>query len=159
MKIFSWIISIVLTLVVGALAFIHISPDYDIYLVRSESMKGTINMGDMIVSGPIDNPFNRTVKPGAIVTYQHGKGLITHRVQKIDGDILVTKGDATEEQDPWKVTMSDVKSVYLFRIPSIGYLLSFVQTRQGWFLVIILPSMLLLGLIVREIIKEALGSC
>jgi len=158
MKIISWTISILLTLVVGALAFIHLSPDYDIYLVRSESMKGTINMGDMIVSGPTDNPFNVTVKPGTIVTYKHGKGLITHRVQKVDDENLVTKGDAAEDIDPWKVTMSDVKGVYLFRIPSIGFLLSFVQTRQGWFLAIILPSMLLLALIVREIIKEALGS-
>ena len=159
MKIVTWTISILLTLVVGALAFIHLSPDYDIYLVRSESMKGTINMGDMIVSGPADNPFNITVAPGTIVTYRHGKGLITHRVQQVDGDNLVTRGDAAEDIDPWKVTMSDVIGVYLFRIPSIGFLLSFVQTRQGWFLTIILPSMLLLALIVREIVKEALKAC
>jgi signal peptidase len=159
MKTLSWLASIILTLVIGALAFIHLSPEYDIYLVRSESMKGTINMGDMIVSAPVNNPFNITVKPGTIVTYKHGKGLITHRIKEVNWDIVVTKGDASEDIDPWKVRFSDIKGVYLFRIPAIGLFLSFVQTRQGWFLGIILPSILLLSLIVREIIKEAFANC
>lgn len=158
MKGISWTISIVLALIIGGFAFIHFSPDYDVYLVRSESMKPAINMGDMIVTGPVNGPLNGEVKPGTIVTYELGKETVTHRVISVDGSALVTKGDAAEDPDPWAVTLSDVKGTYLFKIPYVGYLLSFMHSKLGWFLVIILPAALLVALLVKEIVKEALRS-
>ena len=158
MKGLSWIISIVLAVIIAGFAFIYFSPGYDTYLVRSESMKPAINIGDMIITGPMNGPFDGEVKPGAIVTYEHGKGLVTHRVLSVDGSNLVTKGDATEEPDSWEVTMSDVKGVYLFKIPYVGYALNFIRSKLGWFVVIILPATLLVALLVKEIVKEALRS-
>jgi len=151
----TWAISIALTLIIGGFALIHFSPDYDLYLVRSESMKPAVNMGDMIVTGPTNGPLNGEIEPGAIVTYEHGKELITHRVMSVDGDNLVTKGDAAEEPDPWSVTLSNVKGIYMFKIPYVGYVLNFIRSKLGWFLVIILPAVLLVGLLVKEIVKEA----
>ena len=121
-------------------------------------MKPAINMGDMIVTGPVNGPLNGEVEAGTIVTYEHGKETVTHRVLSVDGDALVTKGDAAEDPDPWAVTLSDVKGTYLFKIPYVGYLLSFIQSKLGWFLVIILPAALLVALLVKEIVKEALRS-
>ena len=158
MKVISWTISIVLALIIGGFAFIHFSPDYGVYLVRSESMKPAINMGDMIVTGPVNGPLNGEVKPGTIVTYEYGKETVTHRVISVDDSALVTKGDAAEDPDPWAVTLSDVKGTYLFKIPYVGYLLSFMGSKLGWFLVIILPAALLVALLVKEIVKEALRS-
>lgn len=152
MKVFSWFITIVLAAVVAGLAFVYLSPDYNMYLVRSESMKGAISLGDMVVTGPPDGG----VKPGAIVTYQRDHGLVTHRVFSIDGDTLVTKGDAVEDPDPWPVSLSDVTGVYLVKIPYVGYLSNFMRTRLGWLLVIILPATVLVGLLVKDIVKEAL---
>ena len=121
-------------------------------------MKPAVNMGDMIVAGPMNGPLNGEIEPGAIVTYEHGKELITHRVVSIDGDNLEMQGDALEEPDPWSVTLSNVKGVYMFKIPYIGYVLNFIRSNLGWFLVIILPAVLLVGLLVKEIVKEALRS-
>ncbi len=118
-------------------------------------MKPTINLADAIITVPVSNPFGIELRPGTIVTYKHEKNLISHRVLSINGDTLVTKGDASEEPDPL-VAISDVKGLYLFKIPLIGYVASFVQTRRGWFLVVILPAMLLIGLIAKEIVKGAL---
>jgi len=137
------------------LAFIYFAPGYNLYLVRSESMRPAINMGDLIITSPLNGPINGEVKPGAIVTYQRSKQLITHRVQSIDGTALVTKGDAVEDPDSWPVTLSDVKGIYLFKIPLVGYLTSFVQTRLGWFLAIIIPAALLIGWLAKDIVKEA----
>jgi signal peptidase len=157
MRIFGWTISILISLVLASLVFIYFSPDYHLYVVRSESMEPTINMGDMIVSGPLGGPFSHGIKPGAIVSYLTGKNLVTHRVLSFDGQMLVTKGDAVEDPDPQPVGTSQVMGLYLFKIPKLGYLSAFIHTRTGWFLLIILPAAVLEAFIIKEIIKEALA--
>jgi signal peptidase len=154
MRIFIWVVSIALAVVLAGLAFLYFSPGYDIRMVRSESMKPAINMGDIVVTGPIGGLFSGEVEAGDIVTYQRAGELVTHRVLSIEDDTLVTKGDAVEDADPWPVTLSDVSGVYLFKIPYLGYLANFVRTKFGWFLVIILPAMALVALLVRDIFKE-----
>ncbi len=155
MKRVKWSITAILALVVAGFAFTYFSPDYNMYIVRSESMKPAINMGDMVLTGPLGGMLNGEIKPGMIVTYEHGKGLVTHRVLSVDGDTLVTKGDAMEEADPHPVALSQVSGVYLFRIPYIGYLSNFMRTKLGWFLVIIIPAMVLVGFLIKDILKEA----
>ncbi len=157
MKAFSWFISIMLALVVGSLAFIYFSPNYGMYVVSSESMKPAINMGDMIVTGPLNGPLSGEVQPGMIITYERGKELVTHRALSVDGDSLVTKGDAVEDPDPWPVTLSEVSGIYLFKIPYAGYLSDFIKTKLGWLVVIIIPAMVLVALLIRDIVKEAVN--
>ena len=158
MKTFSWVVSIILALVVVGLGFVYFSPDYSMYLVRSESMKPAINMGDMIITGPVDGPLNGQVNPGVVVTYERGQELVTHRVLSVNGDTLMTKGDAVEDPDPSPISVSSVSGIYLFKIPHAGYLSDFMQTRVGWFSMIIVPAMLLVAFIVKGIVKEALSS-
>lgn len=146
----------VLAVIVGSLAFIYLSPDYHMYMVRSESMVPAINMGDIVVTGPVGNPLNSTIKPGTVVTYALGDNLITHRVQSIKGDILITKGDAVENPDPRPVAMSQVRGITLFKIPWLGFVSNFARTKLGWFLVIIIPAIILLGFIIWGIVKELL---
>lgn len=148
-----------ITVFVAGLMFIYFSPDYDMYVVRSESMVPAINMGDMIIIGPVAGPLNGEIKPGTIVTYERGNDIVTHRVISIVGtNILITKGDAAEDPDVNPVTVSQIKGVYLFKVPYLGYLSSFIRTKVGWFVCIILPAMLLVALIIREIVREALGT-
>ena len=156
-KILSWSIFTVLVLVIAGLGFIYVMPGYNLYLVRSESMRPAINIGDLIITGPKGGPINGEIKPGTIVTYEYSKELITHRVQSINGKALVTKGDAVEDPDPWSVTLLNVKGVYLFKIPYVGFLTNFVQTKRGWFLTIIIPGALLVLWLVKDILKEALS--
>ncbi len=120
-------------------------------------MRPAVNMGDLIITGPVNGLINGELKPGTIITYQYSKELITHRVQSIDGKTLVTKGDAVEDTDSWSVTLSDVRGVYWFRIPYVGYVTSFVQTKLGWFLAIIIPGALLVGWLAKDIVKAALS--
>ena len=157
MKVLNRLALIVLGLVLAGLAFLYFSSGYNLYLVRSESMRPAINMGDLIITGPLNGPINGEIEPGTIVTYEYKKQLVTHRVEAIDGKTLVTKGDATEDPDPWLVTLSDVKGVYLFRIPYVGYLTNFVQTKRGWFLTVVIPGALLVLWLTRDIVKEALS--
>lgn len=153
-KIISWMVTTVLGLVLLGLGVIYLLPDYNLYLVRSESMVPAINMGDLIITGPMGGPMNGEIKPGTVVTYEHNEELITHRVASIDGKALVTKGDAVEDPDPWQVTIADVRGVYLFKIPYIGYGLRFIQTKSGWFISIIIPAVVLIGWLIWDILKE-----
>ena len=155
MKIACRIIIAILCLVLAGLAFIYFVPGYNLYLVRSESMTPTINMGDLIITGPSDGPIKGEIKPGTIITFEHRDELVTHRVKAIDGSALTTKGDAAEDIDPWAVSLSDIRGVYLFKIPSVGYVTNFVQTKTGWFLTIIIPGTLLTLWLVKDIVKEA----
>jgi len=157
-NIHNWVITTILAVIVGGFAFLHFSPDYNLYLVRSESMKPSINVGDMIVTGPVGGPIKGELETGDIITYKHSKGTVTHRIQSIDDENIVTKGDAAEEPDPWKVEMSDISGVYLFRIPRMGYVPNFIQTKPGWFISIIGPAAVLVALLVKDILKEALST-
>ncbi len=153
-KILSRSVLTALVLIIAGLGFLYVSPGYNLYMVRSESMKPAINMGDLIITAPLDGPISKEVKAGTVITYEYGKELITHRVKSIDGVALVTKGDAVEDADSWPVTMSDIRGVYMFKIPYVGYLTNFVRTKLGWFLMIIIPGALLVLWLVKDIVKE-----
>lgn len=151
-KIAGWVVTGIIVLFLAGLAFIHFSPGYSFSLVRSGSMTPTIRVGDMIVTRPA---VKAAVHPGTIVMYQHASALITHRVLSVNGDTVTTKGDALQHPDAWTVYASDVKGIYLFKIPYLGYAINFARTKLGWFLVIIIPVLIIIGLFIKDILKEA----
>jgi signal peptidase I len=153
-KIFTWTIAALLMVVIGGLVFVYFNPDYTVTTVRSGSMTGTFNTGDVIITVPVNSIFKNGVRVGDVVIYQHNSDMITHRVIGIDGDRLQTKGDAVEHQDPWQVSLSEVKGAYLFKVPNLGFLLTFMGTKRGWFIAIIIPALVLVGWIIKDILKE-----
>ena len=146
---------IVLAVFIGVIGFIRFVPGFDMYVVRSGSMKPAINAGDVIITGPVnDTPLGK-IQPGTIVTFQSREALTTHSVISINGDTLATKGDANEDPDPTPISTSQVQGVYLFKLPYIGYATYFIRTKMGWWLTIILPTVVLVGFIIKDILKEA----
>jgi len=153
----TWTFAAILAVVVICFVFISLHPDYNLRVVLSESMTPTLKLGDMVLTGPPDSPIAPEIESGAIITYKLGKEMVTHRVVAVEGDNLVTRGDAAEEADPWPVTMEDVDGVHIFTIPKIGWIISFARSSKlGWFTLIILPATVLVALFAKEIVKEAL---
>jgi signal peptidase I len=155
MKIFTWLLSIIIGLVVLSLGLVYILPGYDIDIVRSDSMQPAFKAGDLIISVPPDSFLSSGIKIGSIIVFQKGDEQVSHRVVSVDADSLITKGDANEDSDSSPVSLSQVSGIYLFKVPALGYAVNFIKTKTGWFLCILLPSFLLLILIIREILKEA----
>ncbi|MDD5037999.1 MAG: signal peptidase I [Dehalococcoidales bacterium] len=155
MNIVKWLIISVLVLFIAGCGFIYFNPGYDLLFIRSQSMEPSVKMGDLIVTGPQGGPINGDIQPGMIVTYQHGDETITHRVLSVEGETLTMKGDNLEHPDPWPVTLSDVKGIYLFKIPLVGYVVTVTRTKLGWFLTIIIPTTVLVGWLCFDILKEA----
>ena len=151
-KIAGKIIIGVLVLILVGLGFIYFVPGYGLYLVRSESMSPAINMGDLIITSPV----NGEVQEGDIITYELNGELVTHRVHSIE-DTIVTKGDAVEDPDPWTVQDSSIQGTYLFKIPYVGYATRFIQTKIGWFVTIIIPAMALVIWLAKDIVREAMS--
>jgi signal peptidase I len=155
MKVVFKIVSILLLAMMLLLGAIYLLPNFDLYTVRSDSMRPAIRAGDAIVTVP-PGYLGTKLAAGSIVAFNKGSETITHRILSIDaqGNITV-KGDANEEADPTPYTIFQVSGVYLFKIPYLGYVNAFLHTKTGWFAAIIVPAFLLVLWLAIEIVREA----
>jgi signal peptidase I len=124
------------------------------YTVESGSMTPAIRTGDIVVSEPI-SPTDAQV--GDIVTFKDPEGsgrLITHRARAISRDAnsridFVTRGDANTGFENWSVPVDGRIGRIAYRIPAIGYPLTWIGSGPGRIGLIVIPALilLLLGLI------------
>ena len=86
--------------------------------IGSESMKGTINKGDIII---IDKGY-KAIEKKDIIAFEETGRLVVHRVTKIiDDNSYKTKGDANKSEDGWTVTKESIKGKVLFKINWLGW--------------------------------------
>jgi len=123
MKAFVYLLVLVSLIFVGGLAC-TLAFGYEVAVLKGESMSPTLNEGDLIIT----SNFQGKIKPGMIVIYNQGSEVIIHRVVLIEDGQLRTKGDAQGYFDQWLVPISGVKGAYLFKIPRLGHLASFIRT-------------------------------
>lgn len=67
---------------------------YTFFEVGSGSMSPTILSNDVIVV-----KLNENYQTNDIVTFRYGDSIVTHRIVKINGDKIITKGDANNIRD------------------------------------------------------------
>ncbi len=154
-RIIKAVMTIVLVATVGLLACIFFMDGYSTYIVKSDSMKPVFKSGDMVVIGSPGLPFVKDISPDRIVSFERNNEMVTHRIVSIEGDTVYTKGDAQENVDPWSVSrFFDIKGCYIFHIPYIGLASTFLKTRLGWLVCVILPALGLVSFIIKDIVKE-----
>ncbi len=102
---------------------------YRIYTVRTGSMEPSYHVGDAVLVRPIKG----TTVAGQVITFRPSAsvGLVTHRVVSVDGDHIVTKGDANDTADPWSVNSSMVQGRVVSRLPDFGYVFVFLKQSMG----------------------------
>lgn len=122
---------------------------YTAFSIQSDSMEDEIMTGDFILGKKCDpKELNERDIISFFTVNNEGQIFInTHRIISIeetsDGRIFTTKGDNEEEPDLRKVYEGDIVSKYSgFRIPLLGYILTFLTTQLGFFLCIVLPVLL-----------------
>ncbi len=102
---FTWILMFIITIFIFfslynfiSIKFMHKNYTnflgYGLFEVISGSMSPTINVNDLIVVSITDN-----IKKNDIITYYSDGDFITHRVIDINGNDIVTKGDANNSED------------------------------------------------------------
>ena len=68
------------------------------FTVRGDSMVPTLRDGDQVTIIPADPD---KLQPGELVTYvDAGSQIITHRVVRVEGTMLITRGDNRDQDDP-----------------------------------------------------------
>ncbi len=133
------------------------SPLFGVYVIISPSMVPNINVYDAVVSMRVPT---EKIEMYDIITFlskdidTHGTP-ITHRVVGIveteDGKIgYRTKGDNNNAEDNALIMEDEVIGKVLFRIPMIGYVRSFITSKLGWLLIVVLPCV---GVIIYDIGK------
>jgi signal peptidase len=146
------IILLTAVLVFGAfVAYCLYGPDFDVAIVRGPSMEPVIKLGSLAF---IDNN-PRNVKVGDIVVFDIGEASqVIHRISSIDDSVIKTKGDNLEEEDFWEISRGDITAKYLFSVPYLGYISTFLGTKLGIILCVLVPGSLICLYLVYSIIKE-----
>jgi signal peptidase I len=143
-------VCVIIGLLIVTMIFFKVVPGYNFYVVRSGSMEPAINTGDLVFTGPAGS-----ISTGKIITFETEGETVTHRVHSMEGGRIITKGDANKTADTTAIAASDIKGGYLFKIPGLGNITSLVSTKKGWFLLVIVPAILLILFLVKDILKEA----
>ncbi len=89
-----------------------LSTDNPLMTVTSQSMWPVLKRGDLVF---IKDTELEDIKVGSVIVFRHGEGMAVHRVVKIEGQTITTRGDAnTKEDNP--ITSDDIVG----RVPTIG---------------------------------------
>ncbi len=119
--------------------------------VTGTSMAPALTEKDVLIIAPEDPA---SLKIGDVISYYHevdGKTFVfTHRIVKIENNIIKTKGDFMPGVDSYDVRFQDVKGKVAGKIPYLGLLPRFAKTTSGYLLLILFPAFIL---ITNEIIK------
>ncbi len=169
MGILSWTIFVILILIALFLVYYFISskvyaskgedfrPPISLYTILTTSMEPNINRNDVIVDLTVKNP--EDIKVGDVITFVSTSSLtkgmvITHRVINVKNDengySYQTKGDANLSPDTSYVPFANINGKVLFRIPKLGLLQSFLATKGGWLIVVVVPA---LFVIIGDLLK------
>ena len=143
-KIFRWIFDIILFIILAIaliMAYNHIQINikgntyttmlgYSAFEVATGSMSNTIEIGDVILVKLIEP--NETLSENEIVVFTQDTTLVTHRIIKINGDQIITKGDANNTQDD-----------PISRGQIIGKVVKIIPDVKMWKEIILTPKLLI----------------
>ena len=103
---------------------------YGASVVLSGSMEPEFSKGDLIVVAE-----SESYGIDDIVVFQDGASLVVHRIIEMDGDKVITQGDANNVADE-PIEISAIKGKVLFHIDKLGSVVSFFKTPVGTVLII-----------------------
>ncbi len=90
-------------------------------VVLSGSMEDRLSKNDLTVIKQADS-----YRENDIVVFQSGGDLVIHRILSIDGETVITKGDANDRADD-PINIKDIKGKLIFDIPFVGLLINFIR--------------------------------
>lgn len=94
-------------------------------VILSGSMEPALSIDDLIIVKKCDD-----YDIGDIIVYQRNYELIVHRIVEIDGNNVITKGDANNIYDK-AIDISSIKGRVILTIPVVGKLIEFIKSPIG----------------------------
>jgi signal peptidase len=121
-------------------------------------MEPAMRAGALAVMLPVDA---EDVKVGDIIAFDppwDPDVIVSHRVigVRYDGQLSFdTKGDATEDSDPYYVPARNVHGRVILSVPYLGYaassVIGYVRTWLGFVTLVCIPTVILFGSAIRDI--------
>ena len=135
---------------------------YRYYTVLTPSMEPSYSVGDMVFVKITDAD---NIQVGDVITFNpssNGEAYLTHRVvEKLydyNGTGVIcfrTKGDANDSEDSFLIDEDRVIGTVKLRIPTLGYIVRFVQLRWYFVLPLILLLFIFFKLVGRDLAPTA----
>ena len=113
-------------------------------VVLSGSMEPELSVGDLLIVVRDDG-----YKVDDVVVFQDGRTGVVHRIISIDGDEVITRGDANNTEDS-PIQYSQIKGKVVLAIPAIGYLVNIIKTPFGTVALLAIAVFLMEGSFDRE---------
>lgn len=148
LKIFFWCGVAALCAILASMVILNLTGN--LLVVISNSMAPTFRAGDVLILQSAGD----SLEPGMIVSYRKGGNLITHRVVRVDGATLVTRGDNNLGDDPWTVPVSSVVGTPFARVPYLGYVIFFLKKPLGFLMIVLIPSIWIMIDVFKRLNKE-----
>ncbi len=132
---------------------------FRLFVIASGSMEPALSPGTLILTQP-----QQQYGPGEVITFRrlasqanNSKQLIvTHRVisiQRLDHSyVYFTKGDANQEIDANQVYHHQVIGKVVLVFPLVGLVLVWPYSKLGFYALVVLPAVIIIGYLIRQII-------
>ncbi len=108
-------------------------------VVLSDSMVPTFETGDLLIYRAQDG-----YEVGDVVLFFDGTNFVTHRIHAINGEEIVTKGDANNAPDVKSISLENIQGKMISILPNVGNFLAFFQTPAGIVLIAFLALLFIL---------------
>ena len=109
-------------------------------IVVSGSMSGSIEIGDIVLVHR-----EESYAPGDVISFEHGRSVVTHRIVGTAEEGYITRGDANNADDSDPVPAENIIGRVILVIPKIGGLVEFLRTPLG------MTCLVLAGVILIEL--------
>ena len=124
---------------------------YKVLQVASGSMESVFGIGDVIL---IKEAKKEEINKGDIITFKKQE-IITHRIIEMsksnDTIYYTTKGDSNNVEDDEKVKYEEIEGKYITKFVNVGHLISFLNTTEGFIVLISLPIIVITFTIFLEL--------
>ena len=127
-----------LFIVVQVLSHGHASlGGYSFFKVITGSMEPELSTGDLLLVVAREE-----YKADEVVVFLDGRSAVVHRIISMDGDTVITQGDANNQADE-PISTELICGKVVLAIPLLGYLVSVIKTPLGTLLILALAVWLL----------------
>lgn len=109
---------------------------WGVSVVLSGSMEPALSVDDLVIIHEQDS-----YETEDVVVYQDGSSLVVHRIISIDGDEVITQGDANNVADD-PISLSDIKGKTVANIPLVGATVRFLKSSTGFVLILVAAILL-----------------
>jgi signal peptidase len=110
---------------------------FGLSVVLSGSMEPELSTGDLLLVVAREE-----YKPDEVVVFLDGRSAVVHRIISMDGDTVITQGDANNQADE-PISTELICGKVVLAIPLLGYLVSVIKTPLGTLLILALAVWLL----------------